>query len=185
LKLLLDEHYAKEIAARLRNRGHDAVSVTERPDLIGLADEDLLLEASSERRALLTENWADSQRELRKNSNQNEVPTTGCDRRVRDKDAESPRTGSTGATEDAVSRRRARPDGGALHSDSSSKAEAVGQAHFGVIFSSRKQFPRGKATVGLYVRTLDDFLSRHPAEDALLNGYRWIPDGPVRESENR
>ena len=124
MRLLLDEHYAKEIAAQLRDRGHDAVSVTEQPDLMGLADEDLFREASSERRALLTENWADFQREVR-------------------------------------------------------KAELIGEAHYGVVFSSRKQLPRGKATIGLYVETLDDFLSRHPAEDALLNSYRWLPDKPL------
>jgi hypothetical protein len=55
LKLLLDEHYANEIAVQLRAAGHDAVSVSER-DLTGTDDEPLLRLAASEGRALLTNN---------------------------------------------------------------------------------------------------------------------------------
>ena len=36
MKLLLDEMHAPAVAARLRDRGHDAVAVKERADLIGL-----------------------------------------------------------------------------------------------------------------------------------------------------
>ena len=50
--------------------------------------------------------------------------------------------------------------------------------HYGVLFTSRKQLPRSKKTIGLYVRVLDDFLTRHPTEDALLDSYRWLPDQP-------
>lgn len=59
------------------------------------------------------------------------------------------------------------------------EAEAAGTTHYGVLFSSRRQLPRSKETFGLYVRALDDFLSRHPADDALLNSYRWVPDRPL------
>lgn len=59
MRLLLDEHYAQKIADELRNRGHDAVSVTERGDLCGVGDRELLRLASGEGRALLTENIAD------------------------------------------------------------------------------------------------------------------------------
>ena len=51
--------------------------------------------------------------------------------------------------------------------------------HYGVLFTSRKQLPRSKKTIGLYVRVLDDFLSRHSAEDAMLNSYGWLPDRPL------
>ena len=61
-------------------------------------------------------------------------------------------------------------------------ATAAGMTHHGVLFTSRKQLPRGKRTIGLLVRVLDDFLARHPAEDAVLNSYRWIPD---RQSADR
>ena len=57
-------------------------------------------------------------------------------------------------------------------------AAAAGMTHYGALFTSRKQLPRGKRTIGLYVRVLDDFLARHPAEDALLNDYRWLPERP-------
>jgi Domain of unknown function (DUF5615) len=53
VKLLLDEHYADDIAAALRAAGHDAVTVSERA-LKGLNDEPLLALAASEVRALLT-----------------------------------------------------------------------------------------------------------------------------------
>jgi predicted nuclease of predicted toxin-antitoxin system len=55
VKLLLDEHYANEIAAELRASGHDAVTVSER-GLKGTDDEPLLTLANSQDRALLTNN---------------------------------------------------------------------------------------------------------------------------------
>lgn len=58
MKLLLDEHYANEIAAQLRAAGHDAVTVSER-GLKGTDDESLLTLAASESRALLTNNARD------------------------------------------------------------------------------------------------------------------------------
>jgi len=58
VKLLLDEHYANDIAAQLRAAGHDAVTVSER-GLRGSDDEPLLVLAASEDRALLTNNARD------------------------------------------------------------------------------------------------------------------------------
>jgi predicted nuclease of predicted toxin-antitoxin system len=58
VKLLLDEHYADDIAAQLRAAGHDAVTVCERA-LKGTDDESLLVLAVSEGRALLTNNARD------------------------------------------------------------------------------------------------------------------------------
>jgi hypothetical protein len=58
-------------------------------------------------------------------------------------------------------------------------AAATGMTHYGVLFTSRKQLPRDKQTIGLYVRVLDEFLANHRAEDALLNSYRWLPDRPL------
>ena len=55
MRLLLDEHYSREIAVRLREEGHDVVTVSER-GLTGLDDESLLRFAASERRALLANN---------------------------------------------------------------------------------------------------------------------------------
>ena len=121
MRLVLDELYSKQIAVELRARGHDVVSVTERPDLQGLTDRELLRVMSEERRAILTENWADFAREL----------------------------------EDAA---------------------AAGSDHYGVVFTSRRRLPRSRETIGLYVSVLNDFLLRHPSDDALLNSYRWLPD---------
>lgn len=59
MKLLLDEMHAPRVAARLRDRGHDAVAVKERAELIGMSDEDLLRAATSDERAVVTENVKD------------------------------------------------------------------------------------------------------------------------------
>jgi predicted nuclease of predicted toxin-antitoxin system len=58
LKLLLDEHYANQIATDLRAAGHDVVTVSEL-QMKGIGDESLLELASSEQRALLTNNARD------------------------------------------------------------------------------------------------------------------------------
>jgi hypothetical protein len=118
----LDEHYSPLIAEQLRERGHDVVAVVERPDLTGRSDGELLSLMAAERRAILTENWGDFQRELQ-------------------------------------------------------NAAAAGQTHYGVVFTSGRQLPRGKGTIGLYVDVLDDLLGRYEADDALLDSYRWLPDG--------
>lgn len=121
---MLDELYSKKIAAELRARGHDVVAVKERPALEGLKDVELFQLMPDERRAIMTEDYADFQRLL-------------------------------------------------------NEAMATGTTHNGLVFTSRRQLPRGKQTIDLYVQVLDDFLSRHPAEDALLNSYRWLPDRPL------
>lgn len=124
MRLLLDEHYTKQIAERLRDQGHDIVSVTERPDFQGLLDEELFPLLPAERRAIVTENWGDFNRLLE-------------------------------------------------------QAEAGRVTHYGVVFTSRRQLPRSRNTIGLFVRVLDDFLRRHPADDAILNSYCWLPDRPL------
>jgi predicted nuclease of predicted toxin-antitoxin system len=59
VRLLLDEHYSPEIARQLRARGHDVVAVAERPDLLGLGDDELLARMTEERRAIMTNNVKD------------------------------------------------------------------------------------------------------------------------------
>lgn len=54
------------------------------------------------------------------------------------------------------------------------QSASEGRTHFGVVFSSRRKLPRSRDTIGLYVRTLDEFLRAHTAEDALLNSSRWL-----------
>lgn len=55
MRLLLDEHYSPEIAARLRERDHDVVA-TAQAGLGGSDDEALLIAAAATDRALLTNN---------------------------------------------------------------------------------------------------------------------------------
>ena len=59
MRLLLDEMHAPRVAARLRDRGYDAVAVKERAELIGMSDEDLLRAAAADERAVVTENVKD------------------------------------------------------------------------------------------------------------------------------
>jgi hypothetical protein len=59
LKLLLDEYFPPDIAARLRERSDGVVAVCERPDLISAEDETLLLLSTAEQRALLINNVRD------------------------------------------------------------------------------------------------------------------------------
>jgi len=60
VRLLLDEMHAPRVAARLRDRGHDAVAVKECAELVGMSDEDLLRAAAADERAVVTENVKDS-----------------------------------------------------------------------------------------------------------------------------
>jgi len=62
VKLLLDEMYPARLARALRERGADAEGVDERSPLRGLADEELLVIAAREGRALVSENVADFMR---------------------------------------------------------------------------------------------------------------------------
>jgi hypothetical protein len=60
VKLLLDEMLDREIAVQLRQRGHDAVALQERPELWGTPDEQLLIEvALGEGRVIVTDNLRD------------------------------------------------------------------------------------------------------------------------------
>ena len=59
MKLLLDEMYSAAIAEGLRQRGHDAVAVVERPELRNVADADLFAVAQTEGRTVVTENLDD------------------------------------------------------------------------------------------------------------------------------
>jgi predicted nuclease of predicted toxin-antitoxin system len=59
VRVLIDEHYAPEIARQLRDRGHDAVSVHEDDALEGSLDESLFETAAKRGRAIVTENVPD------------------------------------------------------------------------------------------------------------------------------
>lgn len=59
MKLLLDEMYPPRLAQELVRRGHDVRAVVDRPELRALDDEVLLLAATAEGRALVTENVVD------------------------------------------------------------------------------------------------------------------------------
>lgn len=62
MKLLLDEMYSARLAQALRERGADAEAVDERSPMRGLADEELLVVAAREGRALVSENVVDFMR---------------------------------------------------------------------------------------------------------------------------
>lgn len=59
LRLLLDEMHDPHVAERLRGEGHDVVAVAEIPELRGMSDPDLIMCATLDGRALVTENVKD------------------------------------------------------------------------------------------------------------------------------
>ncbi len=59
MRLLLDEMHTPAVVTYLRQRGHDVGAASQRTDLIGLADAELLTRATDEGRALVTQNVAD------------------------------------------------------------------------------------------------------------------------------
>ena len=59
MRALLDEHLSPQIAELLRQAGYDVVAVADRDDLVGLSDRMILEAASSERRAVVTNNIKD------------------------------------------------------------------------------------------------------------------------------
>ncbi len=59
MRLLLDEQQDPAVAQRLRREKFDVKAVAERPELRSLVDEELLELATSERRALVTEDVRD------------------------------------------------------------------------------------------------------------------------------
>jgi hypothetical protein len=65
VKLLLDVHHSHLAAERLRTEGHDVLAGADIPELDALPDEELLRQASSTDRALVTENAKDFDRIVR------------------------------------------------------------------------------------------------------------------------
>lgn len=57
--LLLDEMLSPTIAQKLRARGHDVYAISERPDLVGLPDDQVLGLGAVQARAVVTLNIAD------------------------------------------------------------------------------------------------------------------------------
>ena len=65
VKLLLDVHHSRVAAERLRVDGYDVQAAADDPELAALPDEELLRRASSEGRAVVTENAKDFDRIVR------------------------------------------------------------------------------------------------------------------------
>lgn len=59
MRLLLDEMFSPRLAAALRQRGHNVAAVSERADLVGRSDPEILAVAVAEGRALVTNNARD------------------------------------------------------------------------------------------------------------------------------
>jgi predicted nuclease of predicted toxin-antitoxin system len=59
VKLLLDEHVSPRAAEALRANGYDVEAVSEMPHMRGRSDEDVISYAASQKRAVVTHNFAD------------------------------------------------------------------------------------------------------------------------------
>jgi hypothetical protein len=49
-----------------------------------------------------------------------------------------------------------------------------GQEHHGLLFTSDESLPRGRGTIGLYVKILSGLFEANGGEDALRNQVRWL-----------
>lgn len=52
---------------------------------------------------------------------------------------------------------------------------AAGVAHFGIVITSPRRYPRGRRSIGALIEALDGLLRVHPAEDALRDQLIWLP----------
>lgn len=59
MRLLLDDMYSPDVAVRLRARGHDAIAIRERPELLAMSDRQLFSAMAEEDRTLVTNNVVD------------------------------------------------------------------------------------------------------------------------------
>lgn len=59
MKLLLDDMYSPDVAERLRTRGHDAIAIRERPELLAMSDHELFAAMAEEDRTIVTNNVID------------------------------------------------------------------------------------------------------------------------------
>lgn len=55
------------------------------------------------------------------------------------------------------------------------QAAADGVDHAGILLTSDRSLPRRKATIGRFVRVLDELLASNPSDDALRHQLRWLP----------
>ena len=58
-RLLLDEMISPRVADQLRRRGHDVIAIAERPDLVGMSDDEVLTVAAEEERVVVTRDIGD------------------------------------------------------------------------------------------------------------------------------
>lgn len=125
MRYLLDEMLDREIAVQLRARGLDVIAVTERDDLRGLADSEILAWAWQNLRVVVTSNTRDFAR---------------------------------------------------LHENVLGR----GEHHAGLLLASSRAFPRGKASIGLWVAAIEG--QEHLAgETARLDDLcTWLNPAAVR-----
>jgi predicted nuclease of predicted toxin-antitoxin system len=53
------------------------------------------------------------------------------------------------------------------------------EAHYGIVLTNARRFPRNRAGIGRLVRALDNLLLKSPAEDALGADLRWLEEKGV------
>ena len=51
---------------------------------------------------------------------------------------------------------------------------AVGDDHWGIVFSSPRSMPRGAGTIGLFVDRLDELMQLHRGEADFRNPVQWL-----------
>lgn len=55
---------------------------------------------------------------------------------------------------------------------------AVGESHFGVVYTTHKVMPRSKRSIGRFVAALTLLLQRFPGEEDLVDRVEWLQPAP-------
>jgi hypothetical protein len=51
---------------------------------------------------------------------------------------------------------------------------ALGESHYGVIFSSSRSMPRSRATIGIFIERLEEILARPPRDEDFIDHVEWL-----------
>lgn len=49
-----------------------------------------------------------------------------------------------------------------------------GRPHAGLVFTSDASMPRGRSTIGRFVKAIDELLRSNPADDAFIGRLHWL-----------
>ena len=54
------------------------------------------------------------------------------------------------------------------------QAEAVGEMHYGIVYSSSRSMPRSRNTIGLFVERLRELMDANQGDDDFIDRTHWL-----------